>query len=142
MVARVIPNAAPLISRQRGLAIGLVAAALPAGLALAVFLGSSPRFGLTLAIACLGSGSVIGATIGRSLAAKPDPLGVLIVSGIAVAVGDVFAAPILAIETPVSDPLGFLLGGLIIVGIPAYFFLAFPGLVIGILLARRMTSGS
>jgi hypothetical protein len=140
MVARGSLNAPTVLTRGRGFAIGVIAAVPPAGLALLVFLGSSPWFGFTLTVACLGSGAVIGATIGRGLAAKLHSVGVLVVTAIAVIIGDFFAAPILALNTPVSDPIAFFVGGLAVFGIPAYFFLAFPGLVLGILLARRMAS--
>ena len=140
MVARVIPDPSARLSRWRGFAIGIVAGLLPAGLALFAFLGSYPWFGLTLAVACLGSGGVIGSTIGPRLAARPDPLAVLMVSAIAVVVGDLFATPMLAWGGNVFDPIGAFVAGLIIVGLPAYFFLAFPGLVLFILVARRAAS--
>jgi hypothetical protein len=137
MVARVIPDITPRISRRRGFVVGIGAGLLPAGLCLVVLLGSFPWFGLTLAIACLGSGGVIGSTLGRSLAKKPDPLGALKVSAIAVAVGDVIAAVIYPIGSADVDSVDVIFGGLLL-GIPAYFFLAFPGLVSFILLARRV----
>jgi hypothetical protein len=139
MVARAGPNAATLISRRLGLAAGVIAAVPPAGLSLIAFLGSYAWFGITLAVACLGSGALIGATIGRGLAAKPDPLGVLMVAAIAVAVGDVVAAVVYPIESVGIDSIDVIFGGLLL-GIPAYFFLAFPGVVFFILLARRVAT--
>lgn len=137
MVARGFLSAPATLTRGQGFGIGVIAALPPAALVLLGFLGSYVWFAVTLAVACLGSGAVIGSTIGRGLAARPDSVGVLMVSAIAVVVGDVVAAPMLALGTPVSDFIGFLVGGLIVVGIPAFFFLAFPGVVLGIAIARR-----
>ena len=141
MVARGFLNASTLLTRGQGFGIGVIAALPPAAVALLVFLGGSPWFGVTLAVACLGSGAVIGSTIGRGLASRPDPLGLLIVNAIAVVVGDLFAAPITVIGNDSFDLIGALVGGLVVFGIPAYFFLVFPGLVLGILLARRRLPG-
>jgi hypothetical protein len=114
-------------------------------LALAVFVTPYPWFAVTLAVSCLGAGAVIGTTVGRRLAAKPDPLGVLMVAAIAVAVGDLIAAPLLALDLAVDmrpvNLVEFWAGGLVVLGIPAFFFLAFPAVTIGILLARRLTAG-
>lgn len=129
------------MSRQRGFAVGIVAGLPPAGLALLATLGWYPWLGLTLAVACLGSGGVIGSTLGRRLAARPDPLAVMMVSAIAVVVGDLFAIPMVAWDGNVFDPIGAFVPGLIIVGLPAYFLLAFSGVVIGILIARQTSFG-
>ncbi len=141
MVARGFPDAPALLTRGRGFGIGVIAALPPAALALLVFLGSYAWFALTLAGACLGSGAVIGSTIGRGLAAKPDPLGVLMVAAIATAVGDLFAAATYPLGSVGIDPVDVIFGGLIL-AIPAYFLFAFPGLVLFVLLARRMASGA
>jgi hypothetical protein len=123
------------------LGVGLVAALPPALLALAVFTTPYPWFAATVAVSCIGTGAVIGATVGRTLAMRPDPLGVLMVSAIAVAIGDLIAAPLLALEAGPVNLLDFWVGGLVVFGIPAFFFLSFPGVVIGIVLARRLIRG-
>jgi hypothetical protein len=136
MVARDTAGEAAVLTLTQGFAIGVVAAIAPAALALLVFAGSYLWFAISIAVSCLGSGAVVGSTIGRGLALKPDPLGVLMVTAIAVVVGDVVAALMLPLGVEYVDPLGMLIGGLVAFGIPAYFFLAFPGLVLGILIAR------
>jgi hypothetical protein len=93
MVARGFINAPTFLTRGQAFVIGVIAALPPAAVALFVFFGSSTWFGVTLAVACLGSGAVIGSTIRRGLAAKPDPLGVLMVTAIAVIVGAWRRAP-------------------------------------------------
>jgi hypothetical protein len=141
MVARGFLDTPTVLTRDRGFSIGVIAALPPAALALLVFLGSYAWFAVTLAVACLGSGAVIGSTIGRGLAAKPDPLGVLMVAAIAVAVGDLVAAVIYPLRSAGIDPVEVIFGGLIL-AIPAHFLFAFPGLVLFVLLARRFASGT
>lgn len=138
MVARDLHHA-PL-DRLIGLGVGAAAAIPSALLSVAVFISGSPWFGATLAVSCLGTGAIIGATLGRRLASRPNPLAVLATALIAVAVGDVIAAPLLALDLGSVNLLEFWVGGLIVVGIPAFFFLSFPGVILGIALARRVTT--
>ena len=81
MVARGFLNAPTFLTRGQGFGIGVIAAFLPAAFALLVFFGSYAWFGVTLAVACLGSGAVIGSTIGRGLAMRPDPFARRMASG-------------------------------------------------------------
>jgi hypothetical protein len=130
-----------LLTRRQGLTIGVVAALGPAALAIFAFAGSFGWFGMAIVFACLGSGAVIGSTIGRGLAQDAGPRGVMAVSAIAVVIGDLIATPMLAWDGIAFDPVGAFVGGLVYFGFPAYFFLAIPGVVVGVKLARGLKPG-
>jgi hypothetical protein len=136
-----MPNGPSLLSRREGLAVGIVSASVPAG-ACSFLLGAwLPGGAVTLAVSCLGAGALIGATIGRGLAVRPDPIGVLTVALLADIVGSAIAGTIISLTTGPIDPLAASLGALTILGVPGYFFLAFPGVAIGIFVARRLAPG-
>ena len=115
--------------------MGIIAAVVPVGIA-TLLTASSPALAFTLAVSGLGAGAIIGATIGRSLATRPDPLAVLMVAAIADVVGCLLAIPaVLLLDRSGDVPLAFML----VFAVPAYFFLAFPGVILGIVIARWLT---
>lgn len=121
--------------------MGVIAASVPVAVLVFFTVAWWPGLAFASTLACLAAGGLIGATLGRSLAAKPDPLAVLIVAAIADVVGSVIAASILGALAVKTDPIGTMLGLIFFIGLPGYFFLAFPGVVIGIVMARRMMPG-
>ena len=84
---------------------------------------------------CPATGAVVGATVGRPLAMRPTVLRVIAVAALADAIGVVFSMPALLLLDTSMD-LGLLIGsGLAFAG-PAYVFLALPGVVVGVAIAR------
>jgi hypothetical protein len=141
MVARLFPHRPTLLSRRDGLVVGIVSASVPAGACALLLSAWLPGGAVTLAVPCLSVGALIGATIGRGLAARPDPVGVLIVALIADIIGAALGGAVISLSMDSHDPIVGIPAALVIFGVPGFFFLAFPGVVIGIVVARRLAPG-
>jgi hypothetical protein len=96
---------------------------------------TSISFALTVAAMCPATGALIGATVGRALAVRPTVRRVIAVATLADVIGLVVSLPILLLQDTSMD-LGLLVGSGLVFAIPAYVFLAIPGVVIGVAIAR------
>jgi hypothetical protein len=120
--------------------IGIVAAVPPTAMSLEL-LGLSTWATATLAVAGVASGGLIGSTIGRRLAAQPGWLDTFVVAAIAALTGTLIAAALFRLGAEYVAPLGDYVIGWLLPAFPGYFLFALPGLILGVVLARRSEPG-
>jgi hypothetical protein len=140
MVARGFLGAEPFLTRAQGCLIGIVAA-VPASAMSLQLLGLSTWATATLAVAAVGSGALVGSTIGRRLAAQPRWRDTLVVAAISVVIGTLIAAALFPLGAEYVDPIGEYVVGWMISAVYGYILFALPGLVLGVVIARQSEPG-
>ena len=137
-MARVAPTAGT-VPLWIGAAIGAASAAPFASLVLVVFLSGFPAFAWGVATASLFSGVVTGGTVGRRVATRPTTARIAGAAAVAVLIGAPVGAAVYSAlwPTPSYDFATLAVAGLAIYGLPAYFLIALPGLVLGLAILRR-----
>jgi hypothetical protein len=141
MVARGLLDAQPFLTRAQGCLIGVVAAVPPTVISLQM-LGLSTRATATLAVAAVASGGLIGATLGRDLAAGPRWLDTFVVAAIAVVMGTLIAAALFPLGDAYVAPVADYVIGWVVSAFFGYFLIALPGLVLGVVMARLSAPGA
>jgi hypothetical protein len=128
------------ISPVAGAIVGAGSAAPFALLVLVVFLSSFPPFAWAMASACVFSGAVTGATVGRSVATRPTGRRVAGAAGLAVLIGTPVGALVQTQLAATGNFIGSAIAGLMLYGLPAYLVLALPAFALGMAIARRVAA--
>jgi hypothetical protein len=124
-------------------AVGVVSAAPFAMVVLAVFVWGFPAFAWPIATACVVSGGVTGATVGRRVAARPTGVRIAGAGALAVLLG--IPVGVVGYTMLWSTPYDFVslaLAGLVVYGLPAYILLGLPAFGLGLAITRRLYAAS
>jgi hypothetical protein len=140
MVARGFLGTVPFLTRAQDCGVGIVPSVAVAAI-VPPLLGLRTWASFTLAVAAVGSGALIGSTIGPHIADHPRPVAASFVAAISVTAGTVVAMVPYPLGVDYVAPLKEYVVGWLITAFFGYFLFALPGVVLGIIMAERSAPG-